>query len=1203
VYASHEELNIKVYSIGDGVPQSQVNCGIEDEYGFIWIGTYGGGVARFDGREFRTFDQQSGLPNDSVFCLSIDSNGVLWAGTQEGPAYLRGDQFIDASTQLGLIKERVRTMLSTPDGMWFGTDSSGLLYQSGEVVRKYNKAHGYPFSRIFSLAKHEQGILVLSDAGLFQIEKGQLEQIEIPSEMTNRVRTCVLGGLEETIRIGTLTGTLILKSGKWEVDSSKDHRMDTSIIDMFQAQDGALFFATLDGVVVQKDGVFTSIQKQNGLPDNYVNDLFEDREGNIWVCTENGLAMLNRNKPFSRFRLKESRVGQIVWSFFSLDSKHMGMVTDEGYCILDRGKGALSKDYDHPILKHDQAVELVLPIRSGGVLVCGGNAIERLNAESDRTVLNGWKQPVFRFVHGFEDQHGAFWISTNRGGILKISGNQIKQYTKMHGLQSELINSVYVDRRSRVWAATDKGLLYLDGDQFVAPLENHELSTIPAVGVLEDSNGNLIVSTYGKGLYFLNYQDQEVRLLKHLNTTNVLPDNHIQSMIFDTEGALWLGTNVGIGYLKTGESPSQHDQSMGEYEFFEEIRGVECNQNAVYRDEQANLWFGTIEGALKLTPQIFKQDRTAPITCISHVELFSGNEELTHYVSDTNELNGRPTGYDLPPKKNHLTFNFSGINFSSPERVLYRWKLSPVDDSWSAPTKNRQVTYSHLRPGMYQFVVQSTNNPLKWNGTTDMISFSIQRSFWQTAYFRFALFAALLGLLFAFVKLRTFSIAKENARLDREIKKRTKDLEHQKRKVQETNASLERTVLARTEELKQKNAVLLQKQKMEAIGMLAGGVAHDFNNILSVISGYNEMNLKRFASEDPAYQGFVEIQKAADRAANLVQQLLTFSKVRQIELQPTDLNTVLNGTWSMLKRLAGEDIHLSKSLCQKQPVIKADKTQLNQVVLNLVINAAQAIQGKKTETSDAKLIKIETAIQTIESRVCTACHSLIPQSDYVVLAVTDSGPGVPDDLVTKIFDPFFSTKGHGKGTGLGLSTVQGIVHDGGGHLVVEKNPEMGAKFLLFWPLAQGVPIDGKAVKPFQRLTGFLGSKTVLLVEDEKPLLDFCTTLLRREGFIVLTASSAEEGLELLSSHKGPIHLLFTDVILPKMDGVQFAELFKQANPTSPVIFTSGYDYDILEKRGILLKDAVVLDKPYTASAVLEQIWFVLESPDREAQSN
>jgi len=372
---------------------------------------------------------------------------------------------------------------------------------------------------------------------------------------------------------------------------------------------------------------------------------------------------------------------------------------------------------------------------------------------------------------------------------------------------------------------------------------------------------------------------------------------------------------------------------------------------------------------------------------------------------------------------------------------------------------------------------------------------------------------------------------------------------------------------------------LVLSQRLEAVGKLSGGIAHDFNNLLGVIIGYSEALQQSITPENPLREAVDEIEKAGQRAAALTQQLLAFSRKQVLEPKVLDLNSIVTDMRNMLHRLIGEDVELRFDSCGDLGTVRADRSQIEQVVLNLAVNARDAMArgGElKIETANAKLTE-QDALR----------HRYVVPGDYVMLKVSDSGVGMDAETQSHIFEPFFTTKEKGKGTGLGLATVYGIVKQSGGYIWLDSSPGQGAAFRIFLPRAEGVA----ELVPHQEMRAPRSdrARTILLVEDETSLRKLTRATLSTMGYTVLEACEGAQALEIAEKAAAPIDLLLTDVVMPGMSGGELAKILGSERPQMHVLFMSGYTDGAIEVRGDLRPGLVVLRKPFTRETLVRAV--------------
>ncbi len=378
-------------------------------------------------------------------------------------------------------------------------------------------------------------------------------------------------------------------------------------------------------------------------------------------------------------------------------------------------------------------------------------------------------------------------------------------------------------------------------------------------------------------------------------------------------------------------------------------------------------------------------------------------------------------------------------------------------------------------------------------------------------------------------------------------------------------------------------AQLLQAQKMEAVGRLAGGVAHDFNNLLTVINGYSEMALTHITVNDSLGKYLRDIRKAGERAVSLTRQLLIFSRRQVLDLRVVDLNEVIWDVSKLLRRLIGEDIELAIDLAQDPYLVKADPAQIEQVIMNLVVNARDAMPAGGKLTISTKNMELDEVF--VEKNIGSKLGL------FVMLSVSDTGCGMDEEVKSHLFEPFFTTKGIGRGTGLGLSTVYGIVTQSGGYIRTASEIGQGSTFEIYLPRAEKsseeLINDSKAPAPVKKADG--KPETILLVEDDEMVRSFSCEILRQNGYKILEAANGGEAMLICEQHRAPIHLLISDVVMPRMNGRHLADRLISMRPEMKALLVSGFTDVVTDHQETLDAGIVFLQKPFTPSELTKKI--------------
>jgi PAS domain S-box-containing protein len=384
---------------------------------------------------------------------------------------------------------------------------------------------------------------------------------------------------------------------------------------------------------------------------------------------------------------------------------------------------------------------------------------------------------------------------------------------------------------------------------------------------------------------------------------------------------------------------------------------------------------------------------------------------------------------------------------------------------------------------------------------------------------------------------------------------------------------------------REKEEQLRQSQKLEAVGQLAGGIAHDFNNLLTVINGYSQLSLMGLHDKDPLRSNIEEVKKAGERAAALTRQLLAFSRKQVLQPKVLDLNLLVSEIEKMLQRLIGADIELRTALEPELGRIKGDPGQIEQVLMNLVVNARDAMEGGGKLTIETQNVYVDDGY--------VSQHLAVTPGSYVMLAVSDTGIGMDEQTQKRIFEPFFTTKELGQGTGLGLSTVYGIVKQSGGNIWVYSEVGQGTTFKVYLPR---VDEEAQVYKvSLQTQEGLSGKETILLAEDEEIVRKLVCEVLKSQGYEVLEAANGSAALLLCERLQGPIHLMITDIVMPEMSGRELTDRLAGLRPEMKVLFMSGYTDDTIVRHGLLESDLAFLQKPFTPHALARKVREVLDT--------
>ncbi len=828
VFISSSEIssqvnNFKYYSIEDGMPVSTALTMIQDSRGYLWLGTQGGGVSRFDGYIFSNFNNEKGLANNTVRTILEDSKGNLWFGTYDGISFYDGHLFRTINKDDGLSGTLVvKIYEDKQNNIWAGTDEGLNKIQfinnyDSVNIKTYSYIDGLSYNLIFDiyedkyerlwLAFHGGGINILtfSDSSGLRVDK--LFRGIIPSDIILCIEEDSEGNLwfgtrdEGVFKIEDFTDSSL---GKIKTFNINNGFPDNTVWDILSDNDGNIWFGTdKAGIVKYDQDQFRNYSIEQGFPDKQVLCLFQDSEENIWAGTfSSGICRL-MGEHFCHYTEEQGLTNSQI---YDIDQDAKG-----NYWLASHGGGLINITFynDKPFFK-------------------------------SYTVDNGLPDNYINSIYITADNN--IWLATKENGISKFDGKKFINYTEENHLVNNHVNCIMVDSREQVWSGTvggisllnDKGFFTINEESWELP--NNEVQTIIEdkkgniwVGTLgglakfegntmttfdeeeglyykgiyalaEDAHGNIWIGTDGGGLFKYETDSQEEKPIKLIADNSILRSTNIVSLVFQNDSVLLVGTNVGFDKLvldKKGEiiSAKNYYKSNG-------FIGMENNLNSILKDNKGNIWFGTVKGITCYKPELEKINTKPPINHLTELDLLFKNVDWTERADSLYPWNSLPQSLRLPHSENHLTFKWTGISLSNPENVRYKYKLDPVDKDWSPPRLFPEQTYSGIRPGDYSFMVISENENGIWNEEPLTFDFTIKPPFYQTWWFISIMVVLVIIAIIAYIKYREKQLIREKRILEQKVNERTIEIRKQKTEIENQKDIIEQKNIDITDSIK-----------------------------------------------------------------------------------------------------------------------------------------------------------------------------------------------------------------------------------------------------------------------------------------------------------------------------------------------------------------------------------------------------------------
>ena len=1153
-----------------GLPETQVNTIAQAGDGYLWLGTRRG-IVRYDGSNFTTVspEQEPALPSNWIRGLTVDQKDRLWIATDQGLAVReRGRMRRVDSTQVpagvtwdvSVMGEEV--WVATASGLYRGDgirfarvpgadaylytlhrDTTGRLWIGGRDFLGY--WDGAAIRRVHPAGEPaDQDYLDLTgdgDAGVWAATRHGITRVALDRR----------GGLRVGPRVpATLHGT---PSAVWTVQRSAD-----GIVWLGTEVHGVLMW---NGAQLSQPAPVSTAQ---------VWAFHEDARGRIWVGTGVGLERFQR----SAFQTVASGLGN-THSMWSVRADAQGTIWSAA------GNGevyALVNGQHRQVLRPTsrQVSSAIWPAPAGGMLATrDGHRILHVTPQrvTDRT--STYQLNAGDILGIFTDSKGATWFSTD-SGVFRSTGGRAHPMSAHLGLPGGRgPRDIREDAQGRMLFARP-GLTRVDATGsrtfgVADGLTDLEVMTIYPRGE------NVWIGTADSGLFLLRHD--RITAFGH---TDPRLHQEILGIVEDTLQHLWLTSSFGLSRVGTDELVALVDGRPGPVQVrsFDRQDGLPTTEfngdyvGALHRDAQGHLWLPSYLGVVAVDPGSVHADSVAPQVHLESVH-----------------VDGRPfavdTPLDLPPGVSRLEVTFAVTDALVPSRVHVQYRMEGISDEWVEAGPRRTLAFGPLAGGTYRLVVRASNEDGSWAREPAILQVRVAYALYEQPWFVPVLVAASAVAVFLVARLRQRRLVRRGRELTAEVAARTADLEA-------ARATLERRVDERTAQLagelaerKRLETQLLEAQKLESIGRLAGGVAHEINNSMTGVLGFTDLATQG-AQDDPALLSDLrEIRRAGERVAGITRQLLTFAR-RQVSLRAAvDPARLVLGQQRALQAMLGEQVHLEIQVAAVLPPVRVDVAQFEQVLINLVLNARDAMPTGGTITLEVNAEWL-AAPRTVGSVV-------LPAGSYVHLTVADAGVGMSADVMARLFEPFFTTKDVHKGTGLGLAVCHGIITQHGGAISAESLPGSGSTMHVWLPATdEAIPIEPEHVE----VPSATGHETILVVEDEPAVREVARRTLARQGYTVLEAGNGAEALKLLHTHQAQVDLVLSDVVMPDVDGLSLAQTIRSSGGTTPIVFMSGYAGHGTEVEAQLARIGPTLLKPFSHEGLTTTVRRVLDRSTR-----
>ena len=1175
--------------------------------GVLWIGSKGGGLLRISNTGSVHRAGGSGLSHGHVSAIGSVGDDVWVATAGGGLNRVRNGETIVFDSRHGLRDDDIRAMSVSQDAVYVGTATAGIFRLRGNRFERVPGAEALGDIDVRALLQARDGTLWIgSRQGIFQLEDGRVRSYGTGDGLNAQFIAALTQDAEGRIWAGTNgNGVFVLNGTSFIPVSTTKPIPGIDIRALFSASDGSVWVGTNEGgVTALHKADLQAITRSEGLPGDIALPIIQDRVGAMWVGTYGAGVMRIHGNQRRVYDTNSGLSSNFVLSLAEDTQGRMWVGTQNG---LNRIKGGNVTRFGRNDGLPHESVTALKRTRKGDLLIGTVEGIARLGSAgieafaASEAVAGGHVYTIF------EDRNNILWIGTGNG-VVKQSATGAQSYNRSHGLPSDVVYAIQQDATGIVWVGTASGLSRLKNGRFQTLTTANGLreNTVFRIIAEPDSgfwiSGNRGISRVDPATLHevLDGRASRIHVIS-IGEAEGMPSAETNGGIQPAgwrarDGRLWFPTMKGVAIIQ----PSRHVRPPAAAGPL--IRSVIAEDEALMPSAGMVLRPGTERLGFEFTAVEFKDPKSLEF----RVRLL-GLEADWHNLGPQRSVyysNLEPSDYTF-----QVQSRVSGGPWS-PARVLpvsirpffYQTRLftaallllvmAAIFAAHTLRTRWLHTRAQHFKTLVrmkqkaerrYRALFENANDILL---TVDLEGRLTGINTKAAATLRIDPAAASDLYLDDIVLTEYRDAVAEWLELARaglrvatpaEIRMLAQDgssipVETTMHVIVEDAAPMGVQIIGRDiSERRRLEDQFRQSQKMEAVGRLAGGIAHDFNNLLTAIKGHVELIMEGVQPHDAIRADLEEIRNSADRAAGLTRQLLAFSRKQLLQPREVELNDEITNMESMLSRLIGEHVRLILDLSAEKTLVKVDPTQMQQVILNLVVNARDAMP-------DGGPVTIRT--QVLQGSECGLCLGEEQPGPVVLLEVADTGTGMDVPTQNRVFEPFFTTKEQGRGTGLGLSTVYGIVEQSGGKIEVSSELGIGTTVRLCLPLCPPSEHAATAQKIPAEADGDRGVETILLVEDDESVRNLTERILQRNGYTVIPSGNGNEALEALRTYAGPVHLVITDVVMPGMSGDALAKALNLLRPDLPVLFMSGYSGDALVNHN-RIADAVLLEKPFS----------------------
>jgi len=797
-----QQYFFRKYSVEEGLPQSSVFCLLQDSRNYIWMGTNGGGVTRFDGKKFETFTITDGLSDNIVRSLFEDSKGNIWIGTISGLTFYDGFNFKPIGEEAGLTGSAVLKITEGSNGtIWAGTNDKGLFgltFGDSISVVNYSIQDGLLGALIFDIYEDREKKLWLAMGGgvnIIEFKKDSsagiknINTLDFDLDVDSTMILSIEPDIDGTILLGCRYGKglfrAVLSPDKktYIIKSSSINELipGLTIWDILCRGDGEIWIATENNGVIRlkDDKVVGRFNKENGLSSNQIYKMMEDNEGNSWFASLGQGVMMFNDEKFLNYGPADGLIGNQVFNILFGSGNIFYAATEEGFLRFRKEGDKIRRlnSFSSGNGLNDIAANSIA-IKDQEIWIGTNNGINIFDGSKLSEFMLNDKLPNLTVNCLLADREGALWIGTS-GGFGRFSGGKLFFMSQDDSLIHNEVQTIIEDSKGRIWMGTIGGLVKLEGEKYTDFNEAEGLSFLRINCLAEDPAGNIWIGTFGGGIF--KFDNNKTLPISNIATKQILSSNNINSLLFVNDSIAIVGTDKGFDLLHLNNQ--QSITKVISYGINDGFSGGENNPNSVAIDKSGLIWFGTGNGLVRFDPGIDENYHYSPATYITGIKLFFKEVDWKEKDFKTAKWSGLPENLVLSHKDNHVTFEFTGFSFNSPDDLMFSYFLEPQSKEWSPYSSDREFQFPALSPGNYSFKVKARNK-YGISGNVAEFRFIIRPPFWQTKLFIISSSIFIIFVIIIVVRLRERNLRNEKIKLEKIVEERTREVVEQKDEIE-----------------------------------------------------------------------------------------------------------------------------------------------------------------------------------------------------------------------------------------------------------------------------------------------------------------------------------------------------------------------------------------------------------------------------------